>query len=200
VADEATERVRTMLQLTDRIRVNGARPGVIDRETSDLGFTVWFWSVFPAHPGGEPANAALIELNSPEFPGAGATLWQNPTATVAIPEVFFYSTGVFIPVTFRPLDVTPARPAQAEVEQDGQAEHSFSRMDIGSRLVRKITVNGTRTDPTIAYPPPGSPTRTAPEVPQHCIERGKNWGRGSVKLTSARHWSGYHRGTPEEPA
>jgi hypothetical protein len=191
VADEATERVRTRLRLTDRIRVNGAGAGVIDVENLDRGFTVWMWSVFPAHPDGQPANAALIQLDWPEFPGGDATvpypppgsprvpvsdipphgeapvlvrtyippqgedpvvvstevLWQNPTATVTIPEVFFYSTGVYIPVTYRPLAApSPARQTETEEEQDPQPEEPFSRVNLWGELARQITVNGARMD------------------------------------------------------
>jgi hypothetical protein len=191
-ADEATERVRTRLRLTDRIRVNGAGAGVIDVENLDRGFTVWMWSVFPAHPDGQPANAALIQLDWPEFPGGDATvpypppgsptvpardipphgaapvlvrtyipphgedpivlrpgiLWRNPTATVAIPEVFFYSAGVYLPVTYRTL---PARPpaGRAETEEEEQREtaQEFDRMRILQSLVQQITVNGIRAEP-----------------------------------------------------
>jgi hypothetical protein len=192
VADEATERVRTRLQLTGRIRVNGAPAGVIDRENFDRGFTVWMWSVFPAHPDGQPANAARIQLNSPEFPGADATvpyppagsptvpagdipphgkapvlvrtyipphgedpvvvrpeiLWQNPTATVSIPEVFFYSAGVYIPVTYQTLPARPrARVAETEEEEQRETAQAFSRMRILQPLVQQITVNGIRAEP-----------------------------------------------------
>lgn len=183
-ADEATERVRTRLRLTDRIRVNGVPVGMIHAESLDRGFTVWIWSPFPARPDGQPANAALIQLNSPEFPGADATvpypppgsptapvnheiartyippqgedplvvrpeiLWQNPTAAVAIQEVFFYSTGVYIPVTYRTLPARPpARQAETEEEEQRETAQSFSRMRILQPLVQQITVNGIRAEP-----------------------------------------------------
>lgn len=183
-ADKATERMRARLRLTSRIRVNGAPVDVIRAESLDRGFTVWIWSAFPAHPEGRPASAALIQLNSPEFPDADATvpypppgslatpvnhgivrtyippqgedpvvvrpgiLWQNPTATVAIPEVFFYSTGVYIPVTYQTLPARPpARRAETEEEEQRETAQSFSRMRILQPLVQQVTVNGIRAEP-----------------------------------------------------
>jgi hypothetical protein len=184
-ADEATEQVRTRLRLTGRIRVNDARVDMVRAESLDRGgFTVWIWSAFPAHPDGQPATAALIQLNSPEFPGADTTvpypppgsptapvnhqivrtyippqgedpvvvrpgiLWQNPAATVAIPEVFFYSTGVYIPVTYRALSAPPpARRAETEEEELRETTQSFSRMRTLRPLVQQITVNGIRAEP-----------------------------------------------------
>ena len=183
-ADEATERMRARLRLTSRIRVNGAPVDVIRAESSDRGFTVWIWCAFPAHSDGQPANAALIQLNSPDFPGADATvpcpppgspttpvnhgivrtyippqgedpvvvrpgiLWQNPTATVAIPEVFFYSTGAYVPVTYQTLPARPpARRAETEEEEQRETAQSFSRMRILQPLVQQVTVNGILAEP-----------------------------------------------------
>jgi hypothetical protein len=180
-ADEATERVWARLRLAGGIRVSGAPVDVVRAESSDRGFTVWIWSAFP---GGKPANAALIQLNSPDFPGADATvpcpppgspttpathdimrtcippqgedpvvvrpeiLWQNPTATVTIPEVFFYSTGAYIPVTYRTLPARPpARRAATEEEEQRETAQSFSRMRLLQPLVQQITVNGIRAEP-----------------------------------------------------
>jgi hypothetical protein len=75
-------------------------------------------------------------------------LWQNPTATVTIPEVFFYSTGVYIPVTYRTLPARPpARRAETEEEEQRETTQSFSRMRILRPLMQQITVNGTRAEP-----------------------------------------------------
>lgn len=74
--------------------------------------------------------------------------WQNPTATVTIPEVFFYSTGVYIPVTYQTL---PARPpasrAETKEEEQRETEQSFSRMRMLQPLVQQVTVNGMRAGP-----------------------------------------------------
>ncbi len=84
-AVEATEQMRTRLRLTSGFRVNGAQAGVIDVESFDRGFTVWFWSAFQAHPDGQPANAALIRLNWPEFPGADSTVPYPPPGSPTVP-------------------------------------------------------------------------------------------------------------------
>jgi hypothetical protein len=183
-ADEATEQMRARVRLPSLIRVNGGPVRGIHGESVDRGFTVWIWSAFPAHPDGQTANAALIQLNSPEFPGADATVpspapgsatapvsheivrtyfppqgedpvvvrpgirWQNPTATVTIPEVFFYSTGVYIPVTCQTLPARPsARPAETKEEEERETAQSFSRMRTLQPLVQQITVNGIRAEP-----------------------------------------------------
>jgi hypothetical protein len=183
-ADEATERVRARIRLASRIRVNGVPVRAIHGESLDRGFIVWIWSAFPASPDGQPANAALIQLNSPEFPGADAAvpypppgspttpanhgivrtyippqgedpvvvrpgiLWQNPTATVTIPEVFFYSTGVYISVTYQTLPARPpARRAETEEEEQRETAQSFSRMRILQPMVQQVTVNGIRAEP-----------------------------------------------------
>jgi hypothetical protein len=74
--------------------------------------------------------------------------WRNATATVAIPEVFFYSTGVYIPVTYQTLPARPlARRAETEEEEQRETAQSFSRMRILQPLVQQITVNGIRAEP-----------------------------------------------------
>ncbi len=184
VADEATERVRTRLQLASRITVNGAPVSVIRAASRERGFTVWVWCAYPPRPVGQPAGAALIQLNSPQFPGADATvavpppgsptaavdygvtrtyippqgedpvvvrpeiLWQNRAAAVAIPEVYFYSTGVYLPVTYRTLPARPpARRAQTEEEEQRETAQSDSRMRALRPLVEQVTVNGIRVEP-----------------------------------------------------
>ena len=47
--------------------------------------------------------------------------WRNAAAAVTIQEVFFYSTGVYIPVTYRTL---PARPPARQAETE---EHDTKR-------------------------------------------------------------------------
>ena len=164
VADEATERVRTRLRLTERIRVNGARPGVIDVESFDRGFTVWFWSAFQAHSGGQPANAALIQLNWPEFPGADATVPYPPPGSPTVPGG----------------DVPPHGEAPALVRTDipPQGEDPV--------VVRpEIRPEFPGADATFPYPPPGTPTAPAPSVPRSWCERGKNWGQTTTVLRSS---------------
>jgi hypothetical protein len=69
--------------------------------------------------------------------------WRNATATVAIPEVFFYSTGVYIPVTYRTLPARPpARQAETEEEEQRQTAQSYHPTDPAKKRpaesVRKV--------------------------------------------------------------
>jgi hypothetical protein len=74
--------------------------------------------------------------------------WRNPTATVSIPAVFFYSAGVYIPVTYRTLPARPpARRAETEEEEQRETTQEFSRIRILKPLVQQITVNGIRAEP-----------------------------------------------------
>ncbi len=63
--------------------------------------------------------------------------WRNATATVAIPEVFFYSTGAYVPVTYQtPPARPPARRAGTEEEEQRETAQSFSRMGVLQPLVQ----------------------------------------------------------------
>jgi hypothetical protein len=74
--------------------------------------------------------------------------WRNATATVTIPEVFFYSAGVYIPVTYQALPARPpARRAETKEEEERETAQSVSRMRTLQPLVQQITVNGIRAEP-----------------------------------------------------
>jgi hypothetical protein len=68
--------------------------------------------------------------------------WRNATATVAIPEVFFYSTGIYFGVDYRTIEVPP--PPRRETPQDRrrQADEATEQVRTRFRLTDRIRVNG----------------------------------------------------------
>ncbi len=111
VADEATRLMRIRYQLTDRIRVNDAQSRMIHGDSTEPGFTAWYWSAFPDRADGQPTSPAHLQLT-----------WSDS------PDV----------------------------------------------------------DVTVPFPPPGSPTTPADDVPEGFTDRGNNWSRNSVKLSNTR--------------
>jgi hypothetical protein len=109
-AEESARRKRIWRPLANRITVNGVQGAVTYVENHERGFTAWIWSVSSANPDSRPANAARIQLNWPDFPGA---------------------------------------------------------------------------DATVPYPPPGSPTAPAPDIPEYWADSGNNFGVAGVRLGPA---------------
>jgi hypothetical protein len=74
--------------------------------------------------------------------------WRNATATVAIPEVFCYSTGIYIPVTYRTLPARPRLAGRRRTKKNSGRQHSRSAGCGLQPLVQQITVNGIRAEPS----------------------------------------------------
>jgi hypothetical protein len=54
--------------------------------------------------------------------------WRNATATVAIPEVFVYSTGICFGVDYRTIEVPPPPRRQTPGDRRREADEATERM------------------------------------------------------------------------